>query len=132
MKNQTVIILIFFREGKILAEKRQMDLFKIPQYLIPGGTVELEENPKDAVVREALEELGIEVSKFKMLPHKKKIIGLRNQTLLPFIIEEWEGEFPNTILDKGTPLFWISIDEALTSKVRPTREIIIALKNHLF
>lgn len=132
MKNQTVIILIFFREGKILAEKRQMDLFKISQYLIPGGTVELEENPEDAVIREALEELGIKVSKFKMLPHKKKIKGLKNQTLLPFIIEEWEGEFPNTVLDKGTPLFWISIDEALTSEVKPTREIIIALKDHLF
>lgn len=132
MKNQTVIILIFFREGKILAEKRQMDLFKISQYLLPGGTVELEENPEDAVIREALEELGIKVSKFKMLPHKKTIKGLKNQTLLPFIIEEWEGEFPNTVLDKGTPLFWISIDEALTSEVKPTREIIIALKDHLF
>lgn len=132
MKNQTVIILIFFRDGKILTEKRQMDLFKISQYLIPGGTVELEENPKDAVVREALEELGIKVSKFKMLPHKKKIRGLKNQTLLPFIIEEWEGEFPNTILDKGTPLFWVSLQEALTSEVKPTREIVKALKNHFF
>lgn len=132
MKNQTVVILIFFREGKILTEKRQMDLFKISQYLIPGGTVELEENPEDTVVREALEELGIKVSKFKILPHKEKIRGLKNQTLLPFIIEEWEGEFPDTILDKGTPLFWISLEEALTSKVKPTREIITALKNYLF
>ncbi len=132
MKNQTVVILIFFREGKILIEKRQIDIFKISQYLIPGGTVEPEENPEDAIIREAFEELGIKISKFKMLPHKKKIRGLKNQTLLPFIIEEWEGEFPDTILDKGTPLFWVSLEEALTSKVKPTRDIIFALKNHLF
>lgn len=132
MKNQTVVILIFFKEGRILTEKRKLDLFKTPQYLIPGGTVKLEESPEDAIAREAFEELGIKISKFKMLLHKEGIKGLKNQTLLPFIIEEWEGEFPNTILDKGTPLFWVSLEEALTSEVRPTREIIIALKNHLF
>ncbi len=131
MKNQTVVILIFLKDGKILTEKRQLDLFKNPQYLIPGGRVEIAEAPENAATREAFEELGIKISKFKPLPHKEKILGLRGQTLISFIIEEWIGEFPETILDKGTPLFWVDFKEALTSKVKPTREIIIALKRYL-
>lgn len=132
MKNQTVVILIFLKDGKILTEKRQLDLFPTPQYLIPGGNVEMNETTSDAAVREAYEELQIKISKLKLLPHQKKIRGPRGQVLLPYIIEEWEGKFPETILDKGTPLFWVDLEEALTSEVKPTREIIMALKSHLF
>ena len=131
MKNQTVVILIFLKDGKILIEKRQLELFKSPQYLIPGGNVKPGENIENAAIREAFEELGLNISKLKLLPLKKKIIGLKGQSLVPFIVEKWFGKFPEIILDKGTPLFWVSLDEALTSEVKPTKEIILALKNHL-
>lgn len=131
MKNKTVVILIFLKDAKILTEKRSMIDFASPQYLIPGGTVEDKETAEETVIREAYEELGIKISKFKPLPYKNKIQGLKKQTLLPFLIEEWIGDFPEIILDKGTPLFWVSLDEAFSSEVQPTREIITALKNHL-
>ncbi len=132
MKKDTVVISIFIKNDKILVEKRELRQFEISQYLIPGGIVEKGEELEAALKREALEELGVKIISCYAIPIKKKILGLKGQHLIPFIVKEWKGAFPDQILDKGTPLFWIDFEEALTSKVKPTREIIIALKNHLF
>ncbi len=131
MKKYTVVIAIFIQNGKILVEKRDLEQFTKPQYLIPGGIVEKGEKVEDALVRETFEELGIEILSYYPLPYKEKIFGLKGQHLIPFIIKEWKGNFPTQILDKGTPVYWVEFDEALQSKVIPTKRIIEELKNHL-
>ncbi len=131
MQKDTVVILVFTIGKKVLVEKRQLEQFSNPQYLIPGGTVKQLEKIEQALIREAIEELGIKILDFTPLPSKNKIRGLKGQYLEPFLVSKWEGQISETILDKGTPLFWVEFNEALTSKVRPTREIIIALKNYL-
>lgn len=131
MKKDTVVISIFINNGKILVEKRILKPFETAQYLIPGGIVEKGEALEDALRREILEELGVKITSFYPLPYKEKILGLNGQHLIPFIVNKWEGEISDIILDKGTPLFWIEFEEAIRSEVIPTRKIIEELKNHL-
>ena len=131
MKKDTVVILVFTDGKKVLVEKRQLQQFSTPQYLIPGGTVKRLEKLEQALVREAMEELDIKPIHFMPIPHKEKIRGLKGQLLEPFIIHKWEGTLPDVILDKGNPLSWVEFDEALTSLVYPTRKVVEALKKYL-
>ena len=130
MSKNTVVILVFTDGKKVLVEKRQLQQFTTLQYLIPGGTVKDFEKLEQALIREAKEELGIKLLEFSILPHQK-ITGLNGQLLKPFLIHKWEGKISETILDKGNPLFWVEFDEALTSLVYPTRQVVEALKKYL-
>lgn len=49
-------------EGKILVTRRKPDTHHPDLWEFPGGKVESGEDPKDAVVREIREELGMEIS----------------------------------------------------------------------
>ncbi len=62
--------LIKNEEGKVLAQVRYQP--EIPQkhnkWEIPGGKVEWDETPEQAVVRETIEETGLEVEVIKLWP----------------------------------------------------------------
>lgn len=131
MQKDTVVILVFTDGKKVLVEKRQLEQFLNPQYLIPGGGVKQLEKIEQALMREAMEELGIKILDFTPLPSKNKIRGLKGQYLEPYLISRWDGRISETILDKGNPILWVEFDEALTSKVLPTRKIVQALKEYL-
>lgn len=126
-----VVIFIFTNKDKILIEKRQLQDYEGLQYLIPGGHVEEEEEIEEAMKREMLEELGVTPLEYILLPTTKKIAGLKNQTLVPFLINKWEGDLPVTILDKGNAVVWLTIEEVLQTKIKPTWEIVQALKSYL-
>lgn len=132
MKNeQTRVVIFIFLDGeKILIEKRSLKNFKNLQYLIPGGIIEEFEEIEQALKREIAEELGIQPLEFSPIP-AKEIRGLNNQLLIPFLINKWEGELPKTILDKGNTLEWLEIEEVLKTPIKPTREIVMALKTLL-
>lgn len=132
MSRNRVVIFIFLSSGKILIEKRALKHFDGEQYLIPGGSVKEDlESLEDALKREMMEELGVTPLDFLPLPYNGDIKGLHGQQLVPYIINKWEGNFPETILDKGNSLVWLGLDEVLATPVKPTRAIIEALKKYL-
>ncbi len=130
MKDQ-VVIFIFTKNQKILIEKRALKDFEGEQYLIPGGKVKDLENLEQALERELMEELGVKALDFISLPKDSEILGLKGQSLIPFLIQKWEGELPESILDRGNNLEWIEIEDVLKTPVKPTREITQALKEYL-
>ena len=133
MKSNTarVVIFIFLSKDKILIEKRELQDYAGLQYLIPGGLVEEKEEIEQAMKREMLEELGVTPVEYILLPTSKRIAGLKNQTLVPYLINKWSGDLPVTILDKGNSIIWLTIKEVLQTKIKPTREIVQALKSYL-
>lgn len=133
MKNNNtakVVIFIFINGEKILIEKRYIKNFTDLQYLIPGGEVEKLESAEQALKREIMEELGITVFTHIPLP-TPEIRGLDNQILIPFLITGWDGNLPNSTLDKKDPLIWLTMGEVLETEVKPTKKIVEALKKHL-
>lgn len=125
-----VVIFILWKNDKILIEKRYIKNFTDLQYLIPGGEVEKLESAEQALKREIMEELGITVFSHIPLP-TPEIRGLDNQILIPFLITGWEGNIPNSTLDKKDPLIWLTMSEVLETGVKPTKKIVEALKKYL-
>lgn len=103
------------------------------QFLIPGGSVESHElgNLEAALKRELLEELGITPLEFIPLPNATEIEGIHNTLLRPFVINKWDGEIPEKVLDTEDELVWAEMDHALNSPILPTQKIAQALKEHL-
>lgn len=128
-KRIKVVIFIFTSGSKVLIEKRSLENFEGLQYLVPGGGVKDLEDIEEALKRELKEELGITPIDFTPIP-SSDIYGLQNQLLLLFLINSWEGEIPEIVLDKGNPLVWLEIDEILKTPIRSTREVIEAFKKY--
>jgi mutator protein MutT len=88
-------------------------------YVFPGGGMDLGETPEQAAVREAQEELGVEVAIIRQLA----IIQFDQSTQVYYLVERVSGEFGTgtgeefTDADPGDPHegiyvpVWMSIDE---------------------
>lgn len=63
MEKQFVGALIYNHEGRLLLYKH---IGKTPAWRIPGGKVERNETPQDAVKREVREETGLDTAFFKL------------------------------------------------------------------
>lgn len=60
-KQITVAAAVVFRAGRVLLSQRKSGSHLAGAWEFPGGKVELDEDPRDAVVRELREELGVEI-----------------------------------------------------------------------
>lgn len=131
---KNVVVFIFLKKNKILVEKRITDEISIlsGQLLLPGGGVDELEDLETALVREVKEELGITPLEFILIPTSEDIYGVKEGVILrPFLINKWEGEIPEKILDEEDPLFWVDLEIMSNSQIEPTKKIINALKTHL-
>ena len=129
-----VAVFIFIKDGKVLVEKRLKDEVEIlnGEYIFPGGGINSEEDLETALKREVMEELGIILYKFQNLAQDLEIIGAnKDVSLHPFLIEEWENEIPEKILDEDDPLFWVDLEVMLNSKIAPTRKIAKLIEQYL-
>ena len=82
------------RAGIILIENDKVALIErhragLDYYVFPGGGVDEGETPEQAAVREAMEELGIEVA----IKWKVAIIYFDQSTQIYFLVERVGGEF---------------------------------------
>lgn len=71
--HKVVVAAIIEREGKILVHQRPEGSWGAGKWEFPGGKLEIGEDPRDAVVRECQEELGVDVEVGKVvevLTHK--------------------------------------------------------------
>lgn len=133
-KNLKIVLFALVKDKKILLEKRPVPGFLKDQYLIPGGAVNPEEDLKEALKREMLEELAVIPSEFKLLIKvNEDIQGLFGNILYPFVVTKWKGNIPKFILDRDDPylLEWIEIEEALNIPIESTKKIVTALKKYL-
>lgn len=98
---------ILIRQGKVLLARHTYGT-GVGKLIIPGGYVQYNETPQDALIREYLEETGIKVE-------PENIIGIR------FNIHDWYIAFrakyisgiPRSDNDENSEVIWIEIEEAL-------------------
>ncbi len=131
-----IAVFIFIKEKKVLVEKRLKDEVKIleGEYIFPGGGMKEDdfENIETALKREILEELGVIPSSFTPLAEDLRIIGAnKDVSLHPYLVESWQNDIPEKILDEDDPLFWVDLDIMLNSKIEPTRKIAQLVKKYL-
>ena len=98
---------VVIHKGKVLLARHTYGT-GVGKLIIPGGYVQYNETPQDALIREYLEETGIKVE-------PENIIGIR------FNIHDWyiafRGKYisgiPRSDNDENSEVIWIEIEEAL-------------------
>jgi 8-oxo-dGTP diphosphatase len=77
---------------------------------VPGGHIDVGETPVEAVRRELLEELGVEILIESDQPFR--VYGpAPDLTLYAWVVTEWSGEVANLAPDEHDDIAWFSVDE---------------------
>lgn len=95
MPTLVVVAAALVREdGRVLLQQRAPGRDMAGLWEFPGGKVEADENPDDALVRELREELGIAVRPDLLTPacFASAPLGDRRLLLLLYLCREWDGE----------------------------------------
>lgn len=115
-KSKECIMMMFYKNRKLLVEKRGPKSSIGSKVIFPGGAVE--ESDKNhaenylhvTLKREALEELGVTDLKFDFIKtlevEREKRYGLPDLIIHYFLVTAWKGRIPKNGED-GAKLFWI-------------------------
>ena len=102
------VAFMLFKDNHVLAEKRKLTKMLVPGAIaLPGGHMEDDERPEDALQRELLEELGIvarSVAYVCTLLHRAEEV----RKIHYFAVESWEGEI---LIREAEALLWLSLNE---------------------
>jgi 8-oxo-dGTP diphosphatase len=108
-------------EGKVLIAKRPPGRPLAGLWEFPGGKVDAGEDPETALIRELLEELGIEIARADLEPltfasHAYPEFHL----LMPlYLCKRWQG---NIAAQENQQLLWVSADELRLYDMPPADE----------
>ena len=103
---------ILFRNGEILLGKRSKHRTSYPNvWDMIGGHCENAEIPKQTLVRELQEEIGVTPIQFE---HIKTLFDSNNDhTYYVFVVTNWKGEPESLQPEEHEMIGWFSINEAV-------------------
>jgi 8-oxo-dGTP diphosphatase len=116
-------------DGALLIARRPRGRPMAGLWELPGGKVEAQEEPEDALVRELREELSIEVAKADLAPFTFASHAYPDfHLLMPvYLCRRWEGEATAT---EGQELRWVEPDALSGYDMPPADEPLkIALRD---
>jgi 8-oxo-dGTP diphosphatase len=119
--------LLIIRDGKILMTKRKSALGN-GEYGTVGGHVEFGEHPTEAAIREAKEELGIEIGNLNFLDCASIIKYGKHYIDISFTAEIISGKPKVMEPDKFESVDWYSLDNLPGPIFEPIKAVIGAYK----
>ena len=97
------------RDGKVLLVKRSPEMRFYPDvWDLFGGHVESGESSEDALLREAMEELQVEIESFHLLGTIHDPV--EPAEIMVFAVTAWKGEPINAAPDEHTQIGWFPAD----------------------
>jgi len=117
-------------EGKVLLAKRPPGRPLAGLWEFPGGKVDPGEDPETALIRELMEELGIEITRADLVPltfasHAYPEFHL----LMPlYLCKRWEGDIA---AQENQELLWVKPDELRLYDMPPADEPLKASLSNL-
>lgn len=109
----TVQIVLLKQKNKILLMKRKNTGYEDGKYSLPGGHVEQNEEIRKAAIREAKEEIGIDIKLCDLKLYKilnRKISKGGEYVDFIFKVERWTGEITNEEYNKCEEIIWEDIN----------------------
>lgn len=120
-----VAVVVFYREAKILMGLRDLVEIHSGCWGLPGGRLEQNESPRDAAIREAIEEVGLEPSAFVSDCRKVDHLGTVHHF---FLCTQWEGVLRNREPEKCSQLQWFEVDRLPEGAIAIIADAIEALE----
>lgn len=126
----TVVIssyLFFVRDGKILLARRVNTGYRDGEYSVPAGHIEEGEFATEAAIREAREEVGVEIAPEDLRPAHitHRHCGDHERIDFFFAVERWVGEIINAEPEKCDDIRWCAFDTLPENIVPYIREAIM-------
>lgn len=91
-KLQIAVGIIRNPQGEIFITQRAADAHMANKLEFPGGKIESDETPEQALIRELQEEVGITVIASSLFDKLEYQFPDRHITLWFFLVESWQGE----------------------------------------
>ncbi len=110
---RAAVYAMFIKEGKILLLRRFNTGWQDGKYSFPAGHLEAGEKVTDAVIREVLEEVGVELQPERLRFAHAMLRRSSDKEYLDFFfaVENWNGEPKNAEPDKCDDLSWFPLEE---------------------
>jgi len=121
--------LLFIKEDKVLLARRFNTGYRDGEYSVPAGHLDGDETVIAAGIREAKEEIGVDIKpdnmNFSSVMHR-----VEGDERVDFFVQvhKWSGEIVNTEPDKCDDLRWVSLDELPDNTIPYVQR---AIANHL-
>ena len=107
----SAIFILLIKDGKIFLSKRKNTGWADGKYSIVGGHMDGGETARQAAVREAWEETGVEViEKDLQFFNVAHIVTNTERVHISFLANKWEGEAVNNEPEKAESAGWFSLD----------------------
>jgi len=121
--------LFFLRENQILISRRFNTGFRDGEYSVPAGHLDGGETVMEAGIREAKEEVGVELNVNDMV-FSSVMHRIEDDERVDFFVHvhKWQGEPFNAEPDKCDDLRWVEINNLPANTVPYVKQ---ALMNHL-
>ena len=118
---------IIIRKGRVLATRRAPDMAHPLKWEFPGGKLKKGESPAEGIVREILEELGVEVSVIRALSPVEHHYGSHPVRLIPLLCRLSKGdislrehmEYRWFSCAEMEGVEWLEADMGVVEKVKP-------------
>jgi mutator protein MutT len=97
---QVVVVGILEQDGRVLICRRRSDYVHALKWEFPGGKMELGETPRQALIRELREELGVESEPAEEITRYEVAYNGKQPIMLIFFrVPCWTGEIEDHIFD---------------------------------
>ncbi len=128
-----VYLLLEDAGNRILLMERTGTGYRDGEYGLCMGHVELDEDPIQAVIREAREELGIVIAlndvHFVHCLHRNKHDGADNYIDLFFLVSRWNGEIKNEEPGKCGELQWADISTLPSNTIDYIKDVLLNVRD---
>ncbi|KTD23449.1 Mutator protein MutT [Legionella lansingensis] len=106
---RVAVAVIFNAEDKVLITRRPLHVSHGGMWEFPGGKLELNESPAEALLREVEEEVGLNILTYSFLGEITHSYGTKTVHLLVFSTKEYNGIA--ACLESQMDLCWANIDD---------------------
>lgn len=132
-KARLAAFVILERDGKILLARRANTGYADGMYQMPSGHVEAGELPHEAAIREAKEEVGVDIDPRNLsFAHACYRINLVDDVgdYVDFFFRTsvWSGEPENREPEKCDELLWVSADALPEATVAPVKAVLAHIR----
>jgi mutator protein MutT len=124
------------KNGEVLIARRCNTGYQDGNYQVPAGHVEMGELPSEALIREAKEEIGIDISPGDLtlvhVSYRPKHDNTDNRVDFFFRATTWSGEVTNMEPNKCDDLRWVSYDKLPTNVTPHVKDAIECVQKGVF